>query len=173
VSEAGAVPGQPALRGVAFAILLLRAILRRDEFRRQRQDLPVAGCDQAGTQEGVEVFGTAIGTPPRRTLLVFDLARAEVLGPVERDRHPPVQILERRRWSRCLDRLDEQPIERRRSGTVQHRADVVVGGDRRHAAQRLAVRPAVSLSQCPLMPKDDGLPMKQIEKADRPMSAIE
>ena len=114
----------------------------------------MAGCHQAGTQEGVEVFGAAIGTPPRRTLLAFDLARAEVLGPVERDRHPPVQTLERRQWSRCLDGLDEQPIERRGRGTVQHRADVVVGGDRRHAEQCLAVRPAVSLRQCPLMPKE-------------------
>jgi hypothetical protein len=82
VSNRGGVPAQPALGGIAFAILLLRPVLRRDELWRQRQDLLVAGGDQAGAEEGVEVFRAAIGTPPRRTLLAFDLARAEVLGPV-------------------------------------------------------------------------------------------
>ena len=154
VGEAGAVPGQPALRGIALAILLLRPVLRCDELRRQRQDLPVAGCHQAGTQEGVEVFGAAIGTPPRRTLFALDLARAEMLGSVQRDQHSPIQALERRQWSRRLDRLDEQSVECRRRSAVQHQADVVVRGDRRHAEQRLAVRPAVPLRQRLLMPKE-------------------
>ena len=98
MNEAGAEPSQPALRGVAFAILLLGPVLRGDEFRRQRQDLLVARCDHAGAEEGVEVFRAAIGTPPRRTLLAFDLARTEVLGPIERDRRPPLQTLERCQW---------------------------------------------------------------------------
>jgi hypothetical protein len=34
----------------------------------------VAGCDQVGAEEGVEVFRVAIGTPPRRALPAFDLA---------------------------------------------------------------------------------------------------
>ena len=59
------------------------------------------------------------------------LARAEVLGPIERDWHSPIQALERRQRPGRLDRLHEQPIERRRRGAVQHQADVVVGGDRR------------------------------------------
>jgi hypothetical protein len=87
-------------------------------------------------------------------LRAFDLSRAEVLGPVERDRHPPVQTLERRQWPRRLDRFEEQPIEGRRRSAVQHQADVVVGGDRRHAEQRLTVRPAVPLRQRSLMPKE-------------------
>ena len=73
VSEVGAVPGQPPFRGIALAVLLLRPILRRDKFRRQGQDLLVARCDHAGTQEGVEVFGAAIGAPPCRTLLALIL----------------------------------------------------------------------------------------------------
>ena len=154
VSEVGAVPGQPPFRGIALAVLLLRPILRRDKFRRQGQDLLVARCDHAGTQEGVEVFGAAIGAPPCRTLLAFDLARTEVLAPIERDRHPPVKTLERCQWPRCLDRLHEQSVECRRRSAVQHQADVVVGGDRRHAEQRLAVRPTVPLRQRLLMPKE-------------------
>ncbi len=51
VSECGAVFGQPALRGVAFAVLLFCPVLRCDKFGRQRQDLLVARGDDAGTQE--------------------------------------------------------------------------------------------------------------------------
>ncbi len=147
VGDRRALPGQPALGGVAFAILLLRPILRGDEFRRQRQDLLVAGGDHAGADEGVEIFRAAIRTPPRRALLAFDLARAVVLGSVQRDQHPPVQTPKRRQWPGGLDCLEEQPVERRRRGTVQHRTDVVVGGNRRHGEQRLAVRPAVPFLQ--------------------------
>src|SRR3954452_16795078 len=79
VSEGGAVAGQPALGGVALAVLLLRPVLRRDEFRQQRQDLLVGGSDHAGSEDGVEVFGQAICAPPPQTLLALVLERAEVL----------------------------------------------------------------------------------------------
>ena len=39
VGHRGSVPHEPALRGIAFAVLLLRAVLGRDEFRWQRQNL--------------------------------------------------------------------------------------------------------------------------------------
>jgi hypothetical protein len=139
VSNRGALSAQPPFRRVTLAILLLRPVLRCDELRRQRQDLLVAGSDQAGTKQGVEVFGAPISAPPRRALFAFDLSRAEVLAPVERDRHSPVQTLELRQRPCGLDRFEEQPVERRRRSAVQHQADVVVGGDRRHAEQRLAV----------------------------------
>ena len=74
-----------------------------------------------------------------------------MLGPIERDWHSPIQALERRQRPGRLDRLHEQPIERRRRGAVQHQADVVVGGDRRHGEQRLAVRSAEALLQRALM----------------------
>jgi hypothetical protein len=69
--------------------------------------------------------------PPRlwTVSFAFDLSRAEMLGSIQCDQHPPTQTLERRQRSRRLDRLHEQPIERRRRGAVQHQADVVVGGD--------------------------------------------
>ena len=145
------MPGQPALRGVAFAVLLLRPVLRRNEFGGQWQHLLVAWRDYAGTEEGVEVFRAAIRTPPRRALAAVDLARAEVLGSVQRDQHPPAQALERRQRPGGLDRLEEQPVERRRRSTVQHQADIVVGRDRRDAEQRLAVRSAMALLQRSLM----------------------
>jgi hypothetical protein len=91
--DRGGVPGQSTLRGVAFAILLLRPVLRRDELRRQWQDLLMARGDQAGAEEGEEVFRADIGTASRRALLAFDLARAEVLGPGQR---LSISALERR-----------------------------------------------------------------------------
>ena len=70
-----------------------------------------------------------------------------MLGAVQRDQHAPVQALERRERPGRLDRLEEQPVKRRRRGAIQHPADVVVARDRGHAEQRLAVRPAVALLQ--------------------------
>ena len=91
--------GQPALGGGPLAVLLLRPVLGRDELGRQRQDLGVAGRDHAGTEKGVEIFRAAVRAPARRALRAADLARAEVLGAVERDQQPAAQALERRRPS--------------------------------------------------------------------------
>ena len=74
-----------------------------------------------------------------------------MLGSVQRDQRSPAQALERRQRPGSLDRFEEQRVECRRGGAVQHQADVVVGGDRRHAEQRLAVRSAVAFLQRPLM----------------------
>src|ERR1019366_820784 len=151
VSDRCAVPGQPALRGVAFTILLLCPVPRHDEFWREGQDLLVAWRNQAGTQEGMEALRAAVRTLPHRAVPALDLARAEMLGPVQRDQRPPTQALEPRQRPCCLDRLEEQRVERCRRRAVQHLADIVVRGDRRDAEQRLAVRPAMALLQRPLM----------------------
>jgi len=74
------MPLEPAFRGVAFAVLLfgigpLRApILGGDEFRRQRQDLLVAGRHDGGAQEGVEVFLVAVRTLPGGTTPAMNMA---------------------------------------------------------------------------------------------------
>lgn len=57
----GAMRGQPAPSGSAFAILLLRAVLRDDEFRFQRHDLIMSRCDKARRQHGVVVLDLAVG----------------------------------------------------------------------------------------------------------------
>src|SRR3954468_23671387 len=95
--DAGAMAGQPALGGGALAILLASAVLGRDELRRQRQDLGMAGGDHTGAQEGVETLHAAIRAPACRALWAADLARTVVLGAVERDQQPTAQALERRK----------------------------------------------------------------------------
>jgi hypothetical protein len=74
VRDGGTLSAQPPFRRVTLAILLLRPVLRCDEFGWQRLDLLVTWGDYAGTKEGVEVFRAAIGAPPRRALFAFDLA---------------------------------------------------------------------------------------------------
>jgi len=74
-----------------------------------------------------------------------------VFAPVQRHQHPPVQTLEPRQRPGGLDRLEEQPVERRWLRTVQHQTDIVVRGDRRHPEQRLAVRSAMAFLQRALM----------------------
>ena len=81
----------------------------------------------------------------------MDLARAVVLGAVQRDQCPPAEALEWRENLRRLDRLDEQPVKRRGRGAIQHLADIVVAGNGRHAEQGLAVRASLPLRQGPLM----------------------
>ena len=133
------------------------SVLRRDELGRQRQDLGVARRDHTGTEKGVEILHAAIRAPALRALRAADLARTEVLGAVEGDQQSAVQALERRQaigGGNALHPLDEQSIEGAGRIAVEHLADVVVARNRRHAEQGLAVRPAVPLGQCPLVPQE-------------------
>jgi hypothetical protein len=84
-------------------------------------------------------------------LRATDLARAEILGAVEGDEHAPTQALEACQRPGFLDRAHEQGVEGGGRGAVQHEADVIVGGDGRHAEQGLAVRPALAAGQRALM----------------------
>jgi Ohr subfamily peroxiredoxin len=122
--DRGTIPGQPALRGVTLAVLLLRPVLWGDEFGRQRQDVFVSGCDDAGAEEGVEVFRAAIGTLACRAARTMELARAEMLGPIQRNQYSPIQKLEWREHPLYLDRFEEQRGERRRCGAIEHQAGV-------------------------------------------------
>jgi hypothetical protein len=74
-----------------------------------------------------------------------------VLRPVQRDQRPAAETLEWYKHAFSFDRLEEQRIERRGRGTVEHQADIGVARDGGHAEQGLAVRPALSFLQCPLV----------------------
>ena len=151
-----AVPGQPALCGVALAILLLRPVLGGDEFRRQRQDLLMAGGDDAGAEEGMEILGPAVRAPPGRAARAMDFARTEMLGPVEGDQHAAAEALERGEHALDRDSFVEHWIECGRRSAVQHQADIGVGRDGGHVEQGLAVRPAAALLQRALVREERG-----------------
>jgi hypothetical protein len=149
-----AMLGEPPLGRVALAVLLLRAILRDHELRRERQNLVMAGCHDAGAEKAMEVLGAAIRAPPRGAGGAMDFARGEVLAAIECHQQPPAQMLKRLQpaaLAQSGQRDVERLVERRGIGAVQHHSDVVVAGDCRHAEQRLAIRAPMTLGQTALM----------------------
>ena len=67
-------PCSASQRLAAFdlAVLLLRAVLGRDELRGQRNDLVAARLDQHRGHDGVEVCHRAVGVMPRQTLVAME-----------------------------------------------------------------------------------------------------
>lgn len=61
--DAFGVRGEPAFGSVAFAILLVRTVLRSDELRHQRHGPAVAGSRQRGAQHGMAVLDNAVAAP--------------------------------------------------------------------------------------------------------------
>ena len=141
------MPGQPAFGGVAFAVLLLGAILGRDELGGQRQDACMARRHDRGAEKAVEIFGAAVRPPAGRAASAMDLARAKVLRSVQRDQRPATEALKRREHAFGLDRFEEQRIECRGRGAVEHQADVGIARDGGHAEPGLTVGPALSFLQ--------------------------
>jgi hypothetical protein len=81
----------------------------------------------------------------------MDLARAEVLRPVQRDQRPATEALKRREHAFGLDGFEEQRIESRGRGAVEHQADVGIARDPGHAEQGLTVGSPLSFLQRPLV----------------------
>src|SRR5271163_1438280 len=137
-----AVPIVPALDGVAFAVLLFRTVLRRDEVGKQRDDFGMAGGDRGRSQQGMIVLDPAVGALAREAMRAAELLRAKILGSVPGDQGSAAQPAE----GLAQGRLGEQVLhaletgsQQRRIGQIEHVADVIVGGDR-DPEQGLAVR---------------------------------
>ena len=167
------MPRQPALGGVAFAVLLLRSVLGRDELRRQRQDLLVAGRDDGGARKAWKY-----SVPPSERRRVEQ--RWQWILREQKCSVPSSAISTRppRRWNGASTpsvsiALVEQRIERRRWGAVQHQADIGCRVGMADMPNRVWQfdRPCPS-SSARWCARNDGLPMKNSENADRPMSAI-
>src|SRR3982751_6692508 len=93
---AGAVPSKPAPHGAAPAVLLVVPVWRPDELRGERPRVLMAGRDDGGRQESVEVLGGLASTGAGRAVRAVDLGRAVVLGAIQRDQHARAQALEGR-----------------------------------------------------------------------------
>ena len=142
-----AVPIVPALDGVAFAVLLFRTVLRRDEVGKQRDDFGMAGGDRGRRQQGMIVLDPAVGASAREAMRATELLRAKILGSVPGDQGSAAQPAE----GLAQGRLGEQVLhaletgsQQRRIGQIEHVADVIVGGDFRDPEQGLAVRPPLA-----------------------------
>ena len=75
--------GQPAVRRPVFAILLLRPVLGRDEFRFQRHDMIVSGRDQGRPQHGVEILSLTAISKPFRASRTMQFVGAKVLSAIK------------------------------------------------------------------------------------------
>ena len=138
---------EPALDGVAFAVLLLGAVLGRDEFRHQRHDLGMAGRHDRRRQHRMIALGLAVGALARQTVRATELLRAEELRSVPGDQGPsaqPAEGLPHRRLAKQRLHAFETRLQQRGVRLVQKVADVIVGGNPADAEQRLAVGAAVA-----------------------------
>ena len=154
VLQAPAVGGQPALGGVALAVLLLGPVLGGDELRHQRQRHGVAGRDDRSGEHGMVALDPTVGAMTRQALRAAELLRAEVFRAVERDQHAPAEPRKRRQAAppaQHIKDLVEDGLQVRGMHRVEHRPDVVVGRDRGHAEQGPAVRRRPPLLQAALV----------------------
>ena len=129
------------LRGLA--VLLLGAVLGRDELRHQGQRHRVSWGHNRASQHGMVAFGLAVGALARQALRAAELLRAEVFRAVERDQHAAAELLERQQPAMPAQRAQdfiEGGLQVRGMHRVEHGADVVVGGHGRHAELAVAVR---------------------------------
>ena len=87
---------QPALDGVALAILLFGAVRLDDELRHQRHNHGMAGCHEGRRQHRMVALDLAIGVFARLAMRAAQLLRTEIFGAVERHQRASVKTLERR-----------------------------------------------------------------------------
>ncbi len=154
---ARAVALQPALDGLAFAVLLGGAVLGPDELRRQRQGARLAGCHQGGGEHLVVVLGAAVAALAGRAVRALQAALAEELGAVQGDQRPAVEAAHGRQRAVRVEVPDdgvELPVEVFRRHAVQELADVVVAGDAVQPEQGVRVGPPAPLGQRALVRKE-------------------
>ena len=88
----------------------------------------------------------------------------------------PVEAAERVKAAidlpKLLDGFGEDRMQQGRRGRVEHVADVIVAGDSGDPEQAGAVGVAVACLEVALIARNDGLCMKNTEKAAMPMSPM-
>ena len=74
---------QPALGRVEFTILLLRAVLRWNKFRGQRDHFVQPRVHQHRSQGGMAIRHRAVGVVPGRAIRAMDRVRGKILRSIE------------------------------------------------------------------------------------------
>ena len=149
-----AVGGQPALGGVALAVLLAlllgqvrlvrgRVLLGLDELRHERQDAVVAVGDDRRREHRMEVLlGLVSPDMAGRALRAADRVGAVDLDAVQSDEQAAAEALEGGEGALLADGVEaegEQVGEQSGVRTVEQIADAVVAGDGLHAEEGVAV----------------------------------
>src|SRR5580693_6636728 len=89
-----AVGHQPPLSSGILAVLLFRAILRRDEFRLERDNLVVPGRDQRRPQHRMEILLLSFAAQPGRAMSTMDGLGTEIFGAIQGNQHMPSEPAE-------------------------------------------------------------------------------
>src|SRR6202030_3974954 len=90
---------EPAFNGVTLAILLLGAILGRDEFGHERHDFGMAGRHGRRCQHGMIRLRLAVGTLAREAMRAAYFLRAKIFGSVPAMRLLPPSLA--KAWRMC------------------------------------------------------------------------
>ena len=157
---AAAVGLQPALGGLALAVLLVGAVPGGRELRRQRQRLRPARRHDVGGEHPVEVLGAAVAALVCRAVVAADVARAEELRAVQGDEDAAVEAAHRFESAARVEVLDERVervVEVRRRDAVEQAArqravpDMVAARDARQPEQGVRVGAAAVRGERPLV----------------------
>ena len=95
----------------------------------------------------MKIIDLTVGVFASRAIAARQLVRGEVLRSIHRDQRMAAQAGQRRQRARPLHRRQnfiEQPVEARRFDVVEHRSNVIVGGNALYSQQGLAIRAPVS-----------------------------
>ena len=154
---------QPALGGVDLAVLLFRAVLRRDEFGAQGDGLPDAGRHDHGRDRLVAEDRPAVPVARDEAVRARDLLRAAEVRPVEGDERAAPEdavALQRAAALQKPQKPAEGAVQQFRGGGVQQASDAVVRRDVPDAEKRQRVAPALFVLHGPLA----GQPRRGLEE---------
>ena len=142
ILHARAMRRKPALGGIALAILFFGPVRLDDELGHQRHDHVVAGRDDGRRQHRVVKLGLAIRTLARLTMRTAEFLRAKIFGSVEGDQRASAKPFERRHPAlrpQYRNHLIERGLQMRGMDGIEHRTNVIVRRNFRHAEQSMAI----------------------------------
>jgi hypothetical protein len=102
----------------------------------------MVGRHEGRRQHGMIALDLAVGALARLAIRAAELLRTKKLGSIERDQRTAIKALEAFHAAlaeQFRDRLVERGLQMRGMHRIEHRTDVIVGRDFRHAEQRMAI----------------------------------
>ena len=156
--KADGVAGEPALGGVAFAILLFLAVLRRDELRFQGDHVRLTGCHQHRRNRRMRIMRLPVQDADT-TPGTMDLGRGKVLRAIQRAQPVASKAAIALQFSRSLQAREDLPVGRLelfRRNRIQQVANLGVAGHRMGAKQAVGIVPPRRTLHVSLMSQKGG-----------------
>src|SRR5258706_4544664 len=152
----GAMGGKPAPCRHAFAVLLVVAVLRHDEFWLKCPYLIMPRRPQRRRPYAMKIFDLAAAALAYRATRTMKLGREVISRAVEGDQPVMAEPAKRSEPAAALQqvkRRDQWRMKTFRRNPIQHVPNVIIARDFGHPEQRLAIRSPMPrpLRQMPLM----------------------